>query len=592
MRPALVKWKYLIPAFIWSTLIGVSPAAHEAWLAYPDNGRVSVCPFSPAGPGDTMVVTGNGAAPFPPAITIGADGMPAVAWLNCDNDVLFSRYDGRDWSGPETVALSRGGHRGLPSLAFEGDRVIVAWAEGVPGCPEDIFFALKELGSWGKPCRAHNANGYPDILPRVFAREDGQFCIVWKSLCDGRYVERSMGNGEGLENSTDPPGSVIDTVLKMGFSPQAVLSWRDAELNSHSICLKEVISRRQAAGIADEAVARAGRSDTDIELIAFGDSITYGKGSSSGGPRTGYPVYLQAILDYNYPTQGFRVINAGNPGEKTSEGLNRIDDVLSSYSADYILIMEGTNDLFFNISFETIQENLKQMAFRAWSSGVMPILATIIPTDPDIRPEQYMRTRSFYLGRYIQILSDRYGVAYADQWQAFCSIPNFGAALINPDLGNHPNDNGYRFVMAPEWYETLSPLLELPFETVGPEINIDVDEPSVHRGAEETFSYTLNPSNDLVRNGVDCYAALLTPQNRLYYFNSNWQLTTGVSYVARKMFLNNFPTSGTLNRLHIGSSWPTGSYKFYLVAVRSLRDPANREFWMSNLAEISFEVIE
>jgi lysophospholipase L1-like esterase len=330
--------------------------------------------------------------------------------------------------------------------------------------------------------------------------------------------------------------------------------------------------------------------DADITIIAFGDSITYGRGSSSNGPATGYPVYLKAILEYNYPGYTFRVINAGDPGQTTEGGLDRIDSVLDAFQADFILIMEGTNDLFWGYSYEFIQEDLKQMARKAAERGVTPVLATIIPTNPAVRYEQYFRARSFYLGGYVQALNSRYGIPYADQWTAFASMPNFGS--LYDSTGVHPNDRGYRFVMAPEWYDALAPLLEIDFEPRAVDIVLAESEPVVLRGGAEAISYDLIPSNDLVMNGVDCYAALRTPNGRLFFFNPRWQLTGSTTPIARGVMLNEVAPVDIIGTLSIGSNWALGRYTFYLVTVRSLCNPWNVQSWTSNLAEISFVVTE
>jgi lysophospholipase L1-like esterase len=571
-------------------------AGSGAWVAYPEEGKVVVRSFSPGSIGRELVVVKSGASPLPCALAIGADGMPAVSWLSLDGDILYSRYDGVGWSSPETVSFSKGNHRGIPSLALNGGSCsMVAWAENVEGSPEDIFFSLRGDGCWSETYRAHEENEVPDIEPHVTAVADGGFSLTWQCLSNGRYVKRHIGGVTVPETSEEYFGEGLDEVFDMGLPLQATLGWRDDSGASHSVFLGAIDNERDTrvrGGFTDEGVAARAVSDGAITIIAYGDSITYGRGSRTNGPRTGYPLYLQAILNYNYPGQSFRVINEGKPGERTAGGVNRISSVLSQYDADFILIMEGTNDIYFQISFETIQENLKLMAAKAVEAGVKPILATITPPHPDIRPAEYLRTRSFYLGNYIQALNDRYGIGYADQWRAFVSIPDFGSTLINPNPGNHPNDNGYMFVMAPEWYETLAPRLELPFESLGPSLDLGESTSSVSRGSGETFSYTLEPSNNLVRNGVDCYVALKIPGNRLYFFDSRWQLNGDTTPVAAKVLLNDLPPSGILVELPIGSGWPTGSYTLYLVCVRSLRNPWNSENWTSNLAEIHFEVIE
>src|SRR5262245_10977105 len=83
--------------------------------------------------------------------------------------------------------------------------------------------------------------------------------------------------------------------------------------------------------------------DGKILLLAFGDSITAGVGDWADAedfprPLAGYPLRLQNLL-------GLQVINDGIPGEKTPTGLRRLGRDLGTFSPDFVIILEGTNDL-------------------------------------------------------------------------------------------------------------------------------------------------------------------------------------------------------------------------------------------------------
>jgi len=602
-------------------------AAPEAWVAYPDNERVLVRSFSAGNLSGPGVIAASGAASFAPALAIGPRGMPSVAWLNNEGDILFSNYDGSRWSAPEAVALSKGQHRGIPALAV-GDTAVVAWAESENGMFEDIFYAVRTGGQWSEPCRAHGQNDVPDILPSIIAGAGGAFSIRWKSYDGRNYIDRYTGATIPPPERGEPPQGLLEKVCEAQLPLETALAWRGADGFSRSVYLKQLLDERERAA-AGEDRARAldeptptpavteiapplgAQTETPIpptftptetpvantatpvgrriDIIAFGDSITYGRGSSSNGPRTGYPAILQAILNYNFAPDRFHLINEGVGGEETWMGLARIDSVLDSYHADGILIMEGTNDMFFQISFRTVQENLKQMAFRARARGVYPVLATLIPTVPALRLLQYQTTRSFYAGEYVQTLSRVYGIPYADHWNAFCSIPYFAEVLMDWSTGNHPNDNGYRYVMAPEWCETIAPYLEPSFRPVGPKITIGESGQSVARGSVEDFTYSLVPSNDLVKNAVDCYVALKWPDGKLLFFNSSWQMTSAETPVARHVLLTALPRSGFLLDLPIAMDYPVGTYTLYVVTVRSLRNPQDTSSW-TGYASIQFIV--
>ncbi|NLW94724.1 MAG: hypothetical protein GXY35_09045 [Chlamydiae bacterium] len=587
----------LAAALLFAAPPSTSPAA-EAWLAYPDAGTIVACPVSNGEPGAVSIAARAGASGCAPALALGPDNLPAAAWLAADGAVLFARFDGSGWSAPETVSPSSGLHRGLPSIAVAGGVATVAWAEEADGGFEDVFYAVRTDGRWGPPRRAHARNGVPDILPEARAGTDGTLGLSWQSLDGDRYVERRIGAAALPPGASSLAPGLPGRLLDAGFPPETALAWREAGGIGASGRLKDLVdAARPTREAACEGTRSAGafRADAGTRtVIAFGDSITWGRGSSTDGPRTGYPAFLNGILMYNYPGQQFNVLNKGDPGEQTSDGLNRIDDVLDEYRADCILIMEGTNDIFHSVASRTIQQNLEKMASKARKRGVLPVLSTVIPTIPyGDRREQYQSTKQFYYGRYVQNLAAKLDLAYADQWAAFADVPNWAKVAMDQASGNHPNDNGYRYAMAPEWYETLRPVLNgiLPFTPYPPRLDLAAAPEAVARGSSVTISYTCAPSNDQVLNGVDCYAAVRTPRGALLYFDSSWGLTPSATPFFRKAVLSDVPPSGVLANLAIPRTAPPGSYTFYLLAVRALRNVDDPGQWSGNLAETAFKVV-
>ena len=80
---------------------------------------------------------------------------------------------------------------------------------------------------------------------------------------------------------------------------------------------------------------------SDRVIVAFGDSITSGQGDSSR--PAGYPYRLEQALLPGFPN--VIVLNRGVPGERTYEGVRRIDTVLEYDRPDYVLILEGVNNI-------------------------------------------------------------------------------------------------------------------------------------------------------------------------------------------------------------------------------------------------------
>lgn len=177
------------------------------------------------------------------------------------------------------------------------------------------------------------------------------------------------------------------------------------------------------------------------QIIAYGDSITFGRGSSTGG----YPPKLDALLENAGISSS--VYNRGVPGEDTSQGLARLSGVINSRPADYILIMEGTNDIWIGLSVQTTVFNLGAMVDRSRASGLVPIVANLTP---DTNANAAFKNISTTYNPAIRSMASQRGVRFADMYAAVAS--NWGA--LNAD-NLHPNDAGYQ-IIARTWFNALN----------------------------------------------------------------------------------------------------------------------------------------
>jgi len=90
---------------------------------------------------------------------------------------------------------------------------------------------------------------------------------------------------------------------------------------------------------------------TQQPILAFGDSLTYGKGALR---EESYPSQLQQLL-------GTRVINGGISGEKSATGLSRLPQLLQKHQPALVILCHGGNDLIQKKSKEQLKSNLKKM---------------------------------------------------------------------------------------------------------------------------------------------------------------------------------------------------------------------------------------
>jgi lysophospholipase L1-like esterase len=143
-------------------------------------------------------------------------------------------------------------------------------------------------------------------------------------------------------------------------------------------------------------------------FLAFGDSITHGTKTDpvaetwsqprhrpfSLGEAHSYPYKLHSMLTGRYTSQSLSVNNVGVGGETASRALSpegseagedRIRRELLDYQPAVVLLMEGTNDLFFSQDLDPphgipdIIAALDRMISDADATGTQVLLATVPP---------------------------------------------------------------------------------------------------------------------------------------------------------------------------------------------------------------------
>ncbi len=171
------------------------------------------------------------------------------------------------------------------------------------------------------------------------------------------------------------------------------------------------------AGCGDSVPALPKLAPGDV-VLAFGDSITYGTGAQ---PGESYPEVLSTLI-------GREIVAAGEPGEQTAAGLERLDGVLDIYEPKIMLLCIGGNDMLRKVDQGVIETNLRRMIDNARSRGVAVLLIGVP------KPALFGGTADFYE----RIAED-------------LSLP-FEGEILNDILKDneyksdpiHPNARGYR----------------------------------------------------------------------------------------------------------------------------------------------------
>jgi lysophospholipase L1-like esterase len=192
--------------------------------------------------------------------------------------------------------------------------------------------------------------------------------------------------------------------------------------------------------------------------LAFGDSITAGY-IAGQGDTLGYTPILENLL--NTAGRTAVVPNYGLGGEVTADGLQRLVEIFETETADYCLIMEGTNDISQFFSADWIAANLTAMVGVARQNGATPILATVIPRLPQ-DPYDPFNVWTDALNARIRIIARELDVSLCDQSENFYHHPDYPITVYSDPL--HPNQAGYE-LMAEGWLVTI--LYGLPYVSVG-----------------------------------------------------------------------------------------------------------------------------
>src|ERR1022692_589700 len=123
------------------------------------------------------------------------------------------------------------------------------------------------------------------------------------------------------------------------------------------------------AKVEETPAKPAATTDNRPAIVAFGDSLTAGFGAE---PGASYADFLQKDLDR--AGLAWRVVNAGVSGDTTTDGANRVGEVLA-VKPRVVILEFGGNDGLRGLPIETTRANLEQMIVELQKSGAAVILA-------------------------------------------------------------------------------------------------------------------------------------------------------------------------------------------------------------------------
>ena len=156
----------------------------------------------------------------------------------------------------------------------------------------------------------------------------------------------------------------------------------------------------------------------DAVVLAFGDSLTFGTGA---GPGESYPEVLSGLI-------GRTVVNAGVPGEVSTDGLDRLPALLDREQPALLLLCHGGNDQLQRLDPARLADNLRAMIREARDRNIAVVLIAVPAPGLSLRP------LPLYAG-----IADEFGLA-ADL-ETVADI--LGDRALKSDY-IHPNAAGYR----------------------------------------------------------------------------------------------------------------------------------------------------
>jgi lysophospholipase L1-like esterase len=161
-------------------------------------------------------------------------------------------------------------------------------------------------------------------------------------------------------------------------------------VGSTNVTCQATDSRGQGASCTFVVAVRPPPRLRVTRFLAFGDSLTAGEVSIDAlfnffySPNDSYPTVLQKRLAARYIFQSISIINAGIGGESATEGGSaRFRSVLQPNRPEFVLLMEGTNDLLdrpdIGRGADTAIVALRRMIQDAKALGISVALATLPP---------------------------------------------------------------------------------------------------------------------------------------------------------------------------------------------------------------------
>ena len=159
-------------------------------------------------------------------------------------------------------------------------------------------------------------------------------------------------------------------------------------------------------------------------VLAFGDSVTFGTGAA---PGQDWPTLLAAMT-------GWRIVNAGVPGDTTEAAKQRLGRLLDEHKPALVIVELGGNDFIRRRAQKLVKEDLRQILATIRGSGARAVLVAV----PELSLLGAVTRRPDDAPIYAELAKEEKLPLIADVFAEILARPELCADQI------HPNAQGYR----------------------------------------------------------------------------------------------------------------------------------------------------
>lgn len=163
-------------------------------------------------------------------------------------------------------------------------------------------------------------------------------------------------------------------------------------------------------------------------MLALGDSVTYGTGAAAGED---WPSRLETL-------SGWRIVNAGIPGDTAAGALRRIDALLDAQLPALVIVEIGGNDFLQRRPPAAVKDDIRQIVRKIRQRGTAVVLLAV----PELSLLGVLTRKPTDSPLYAELAAEEGVPLIADVFSDVLGREEWRADQI------HPNASGYREMAA------------------------------------------------------------------------------------------------------------------------------------------------